>query len=878
MSDPAGYTVGWICALRVEYIAAQELLDEEHESPSFVSPNDANDYTLGKIGEHQVVIAVMPDGEYGTASAANVATNMLNSFHNIRIGLMVGIGGGVPTQNHDIRLGDVVVSAPRNGVGGVFQYDFGKSIQGQSFQHTRFLNQPPTTLRTAITGLQTQYKRKGHQLQGAIDSILDNNSRLRREYQRPLPNTDRLFRATVIHDQGCCDSSGANNPSNLVLRSERAKEEDNPAIHYGLIASGNQLMKDALMRDKLAAERDVLCFEMEAGGLMNTFPCLVIRGICDYSDSHKNKEWQGYAAMVAAAYAKDLLQRIPLSRIEAEDKINVLISERQEVTNQQLDRLNSEQERYHIEQKDRALTDQQDRCLQMFKILSYEEQKNLNPRKAEGTCLWAIQSAEFIRWSESSCNDLLWTICVFDALDECQQVHQRRLIEKIHSFQCQPSSSIQGACLKFLVTSRSYDGIQNSPKAITNPFQYLSLKGEDYSDQIHKEIDTVVKMKVKELARDERLPHNVTPMGEIRSTFEESLRPSEELVRSIRMIPASVNEAYERILNRVPPSQVSNIRTILQIVVAANRPLTMVELARAVDIAIPPQHTADKLDPNLLKKKLRRYCGLFIFSQSKIYLIHQTAKEFLESKESWRQSVNFQDAHLSLAKICMTYLHEIMFQENEVHFLQKRGDRSRSDGLLIYSATHWISHLISGSTAGTELLQMAGNLCGETRASVWTQFVEPPFWYYRFDNEPLPFFWAARWGLVDVADILLQDPEIQVTADIIEKAVAHTSGNDTVIRLLFDRRVNEISITDEVLQTAAANRSGGFVIMKLLLDRRGGDITVTDKVMQKAAANSSSGLSIMRLLLNRKGPEIKVTIADATEEENWEIEKLKTEV
>ncbi|KAJ5656158.1 hypothetical protein N7507_008108 [Penicillium longicatenatum] len=164
MSDPASYTVGWICALPVEYVAAQEFLDEEHKNPRSLSRNDTNDYTLGKIGEHNVVIAVIPDGEYGTASAANVATNMLNSFHNIRIGLMVGIGGGVPSESHDIRLGDIVVSAPRGSEGGVFQYDFGKSIQGQTFQQTRFLNQPPTILRTAVSGIQAQYKRKGHKL------------------------------------------------------------------------------------------------------------------------------------------------------------------------------------------------------------------------------------------------------------------------------------------------------------------------------------------------------------------------------------------------------------------------------------------------------------------------------------------------------------------------------------------------------------------------------------------------------------------------------------------------------------------------------------------------------------------------------------------
>jgi nucleoside phosphorylase len=303
MSDPKSYTVGWICALPVEYVAAQEFLDEEHEKPSFVPPNDSNDYTLGKICEHNV-IAVLPDGEYGTAAAANVATNMLKTFHNVRIGLMVDIGGGVPSDRHDVRLGDVVVSAPRGGMGGVFHYDFGKSIQDQDFQHTRFLNQPPTILRTAITGIQAQYERKGHRLEEAINSILDKNARLRRKYERPGLNMDRLFQPDVIHKSQCGATSCTNDASNLVLRRERTEHEDNPAIHYGLIASANQLMKDALIRDRLAAEKDVLCFEMEAAGLVNTFPCLVIRGICDYSDSHKNKEWQGYAAMVAAAYCQ----------------------------------------------------------------------------------------------------------------------------------------------------------------------------------------------------------------------------------------------------------------------------------------------------------------------------------------------------------------------------------------------------------------------------------------------------------------------------------------------------------------------------------------------------------------------------------------------
>jgi hypothetical protein len=151
------YTVGWICAIHTEYVAAQAFLDEKHDRPEHVSPHDNNDYTLGTVGKHSVVIAVLPDGEYGTASAAGVARDMLHSFPSVRIGLMVGIGGGAPNSKHDIRLGDIVVSAPRNGKGGVFQYDFGKTIQDQSFLTTGVLDQPPTMLRS-MRAKATRYK------------------------------------------------------------------------------------------------------------------------------------------------------------------------------------------------------------------------------------------------------------------------------------------------------------------------------------------------------------------------------------------------------------------------------------------------------------------------------------------------------------------------------------------------------------------------------------------------------------------------------------------------------------------------------------------------------------------------------------------------
>jgi hypothetical protein len=140
---PQKYTVGWICAVPTEYVAAQEFLDEEHDGPEYLPPPMRNDYAHGKVGKHNVVIATLPMGEYGIASAARVAEEMQYAFPNIRIGLMVGIGGGVPTR-HDIRLGDIVVSTPQNGLGGVLQYDFGKTEQNKTFHRTGFLDQPPT--------------------------------------------------------------------------------------------------------------------------------------------------------------------------------------------------------------------------------------------------------------------------------------------------------------------------------------------------------------------------------------------------------------------------------------------------------------------------------------------------------------------------------------------------------------------------------------------------------------------------------------------------------------------------------------------------------------------------------------------------------------
>ncbi|KAH6970507.1 hypothetical protein BKA56DRAFT_496680, partial [Ilyonectria sp. MPI-CAGE-AT-0026] len=494
------YTVGWICAISIEYLAAQLCLDEEHERPEDVSRHDNNDYTLGRVGKHNVVIAVLPDGEYGTSSAASVARDMLHSFPNVRIGLMVGIGGGAPIPpNHDVRLGDIVVSAPRDGEGGVLQYDFGKTIQDQSFRQTAFLNRPPTVLLTAVSGLKTQYQRKRHQLEEAINLILEKEEDLREELSRPDASSDRLYRSDFVHPpdkkNSCMEICGVD-PSNLIKRPERIKQPQSPVVHYGLIASANQLMKDALVRDRLAAEMDVLCFEMEAAGLMNHFPCLVIRGICDYSDSHKNKEWQGYAAMVAAAYAKDLLYRIAPNRVEAEKKIGDILSEHRDVAKEHRDIAKEHHDitKEHLQaQKDLAKEIEKQKCHQLFRLTAgsrdatYEWYKDRVEERVEDTCMWFLNHEHFQTWLNQESGPLLvsadpgcgksvlakylidrglprsTTICYFFFKDQDQNTVRQALCALLHQLFSQKPCLIEHALPQF---RKDGQGLINSTESL----------------------------------------------------------------------------------------------------------------------------------------------------------------------------------------------------------------------------------------------------------------------------------------------------------------------------------------------------------------------------------------------------------------------------
>ncbi|OAQ97794.1 hypothetical protein LLEC1_02182 [Akanthomyces lecanii] len=298
------YTIGWICALPKEMTAAMAMLDIVHEELPRAA-NDINTYALGRIAGHNVVIVCLPSGYYGNNNAATVSSHMRRTFPSIRLCLMVGIGGGMPAKV-DIRLGDVVVGE------GVLQHDIGKTVNGGNLTRTGHVTRPPQELLTAVAKLRASHELRSSQIPRHLSEMLERHPTMTQYVYRDSLQ-DRLFESTYEHVESMeisPDNCELCNTFRMVQRSPRGNQ--NTKTHYGIIASGNQVVKHGTTRDDLAHKLNALCVDMEGAGVMDGFAGLVIRGICDYSDSHKNKEWQEVAAAVAAAYAKELLSAIPV--------------------------------------------------------------------------------------------------------------------------------------------------------------------------------------------------------------------------------------------------------------------------------------------------------------------------------------------------------------------------------------------------------------------------------------------------------------------------------------------------------------------------------------------------------------------------------------
>ncbi|EXJ88937.1 hypothetical protein A1O3_02001 [Capronia epimyces CBS 606.96] len=321
--DRHGFKVALICALPDEASCVQALFDEFWDGYG-KAPGDDNAYTVGSMARHNVVLAHLPG--MGIPTAAGAAVGLRASFPEIKLALVVGMCGGVPygTQNEEIILGDVIISQA------VIKYDFGRQYP-EKYQIKDTVEDRLGRPSLGIRALQAQLRTHHYQAK-----MQQNIATFLRAIQNKLPYTllpgsenDVLYHSSYLHkhhshaacDKCCegdsqiceealkmdCEDLGCS-ATMLVARNRLTHASTTqPRVHFGIMGSGNTVMKSGQHRDLLARAEDIIAFEMEGAGVWEYFPSVIIKGVCDYADSHKRKTWQGYAAATAAACAKAFL-------------------------------------------------------------------------------------------------------------------------------------------------------------------------------------------------------------------------------------------------------------------------------------------------------------------------------------------------------------------------------------------------------------------------------------------------------------------------------------------------------------------------------------------------------------------------------------------
>ncbi|THX56093.1 purine and uridine phosphorylase [Aureobasidium pullulans] len=329
------FEVAIICALPLEASAVVDLFDEHYDDEHDIygkQEGDPNAYSTGRIGQHDIVLAHMPG--MGKSSAASVASGLRSSFTGIKLALIVGICGAVPipSPNNPIILGDVIIS------NSVIEFDFGRQYPDHFERKSGTkdtLGRPNSDIRALLNKLEVRHVREKLR-----EKILQNLANLREKIDTaryPGVNQDRLFAATHRHmhrgeffsrdclcsmarshsdpvckkaSESSCDVLECNLLAVLENPARRKRldaEAPTPLVHIGTIGSASTVMKSAEHRDLIAQGDNIIAFEMEGAGVWDNLPCIIIKGVCDYADSHKNKHWQDYAAATAASAAKAFL-------------------------------------------------------------------------------------------------------------------------------------------------------------------------------------------------------------------------------------------------------------------------------------------------------------------------------------------------------------------------------------------------------------------------------------------------------------------------------------------------------------------------------------------------------------------------------------------
>jgi ankyrin repeat protein len=621
------------------------------------------------------------------------------------------------------------------------------------------------------------------------------------------------------------------------------------------------------------------------------------------------------------------------------------------------------------------------KCLQALRTSDYEEFKDRNPDRLDGTCKWFLQHKTYQEWQQNSSTGLLWVsadpgcgksvlskslvnqelranesratcffffkddndkqksvstalsallhqlfrqrrflikhalddykvegeklfqsfhklwgiltkaasdpkagqvICVLDALDECAESGRYQLIDAFNTFY-QQSGSANKPQLRFIVTSRPYLDIERRFTVLISSFPTIRLQGEHESDIISGEIDIVIRWRVSQLQSELKLNNSETSNLEIEllrianrtylwltlifEIIRKTIRPtSRKLKAVISTLPSTVDKAYEAILSKIEKDERPQARKLLHIIVAATRPLTLGEMNIA--LAIEDNHKCyDDLDLDdevRFEASVRNLCGLFVtVVDQKVYLIHQTAREFLIARSEvatsgWKHSLKPTESETLIAKTCITYL-----AFTEFDGAMDRTSTAVEYGYFDYAAGSWAAHYRKAQDSKIkQMLQLVLKVC-DTQSQRFITWFDV---YWRMAHrywEPNPQFTSilmvgSYFGHEDVVKLLLATGQVGVNSKDkygqMPLLWAARNGHEAVARLLLATDQVDVNSKDKNYgQTplSFAARNGHEAIVKLLLATGQVDVNSKDEYSQTplllAALNGHE--AIVKLLL-----------------------------
>ncbi|KAF3284216.1 hypothetical protein TWF970_011436 [Orbilia oligospora] len=786
------YTVGWVCALSIERVAAQALLDEVHESPDDFSPNDNNIYVRGIMEKHKVVIAVLPKGEYGIAAASAVARDMLRTFSNIRIGLLVGIGGGAPSEKNDIRLGDIVVGAPSNGESGLFQYDFGKTIQNQEFETTGHLDKAPTILRVALSDIEVEYEMKGHQLKEIISATFDRWPRLRKKYQQPDPSSDRLYQSHICHppkDERSC--MGVCDPSKLI---EELTSSNNGLVLGTLSKTGADVK---VIKSSLQGKEDLEILnwltDIDYGPQQSDYRSRRQAGTGQWLlNSPEFQEW------VVGDKQSLFCPGIPGAgkTIIASIVVDYLVSK---VGNTKVGLAY-----IYYDMRQTKLQNANHILASLLKQLA-ETQSSLFPGIKD---LYTHHHPRHTRPSFDELSKVLRSIMntyskvflVIDALDESRTSDgfQRLILTEIFYLRNQHNANI-------FITSR------NIPE-ITEMFKEgksLEIRARDV------DIEKYIKGRISDEGKE--------PLEELRDRI--ITQTLGNLPKGLDAYITAYDEAMDRIIHGSKNLAQLAI-SVLSWITCAKRPLVTSELQHALAIQIE-DHDLDVDDLIPIKDIISVCAGLVVVDKESdtIRLVHTTTQEYFErTRQRW-----FPEAETNIAKACIAYLLFSEFESGMCSSDKVFEARLMKYRFYDYAARNWGHH--TTTTSAEEVERLASKFIRNAqKVSAASQAATASRGSHNFSqNVPRQvtgLHLASYFGLWKIVRTLLlegSEPDVKDTHGRTPLGLAAANGHDAVISLLCASHAVDLNSADKYDNTPlslAAARGHPAAVEVLLRDDR----------------------------------------------------------